>query len=284
MSKPVVAIPDEPGLEVALMLARLAELGLEVESFDTWQRAGELREGQWLQATFLLEADLVLSNADEEAAIRRFGATYDLVERLLEDRVAGRSRVFMNPVGGPGAAGGVEGFNDLAWAAARLAGAGLRVAVVDLGAAWAESTESLLRQEEIMTISLHAAEEATSISSEAEAFININLGAGTGDMGLVRGVQAISMALETWGDLDVLVLGAGTDGLDADSSSSLAYTPGGFEVAGHLLGQLAVSKGASVLIGGGAANLPDSATPEVWASLFAGFVGAEAMTRAITST
>ncbi len=278
-----MAVPDDADAEARLaadeLLEQLRAAGISSERFDAWQTAGELQEGKWVMATFLLEPDVLLAGDQGSVrAMRRFGATHDLVERLLEDRMAGVARTYVNPAGGA-PRDGVESLNDIAWAAARLEDAGLQVAVVDLDARHAAETEQFLRETSVVTVSIHDRETARTTYSDSEkAFVNVSLGSGTGDMGLVRGVQAACSALEQLEKLDVLVLVASTNGLEVDSSSSLAFTPAGFEAAAVLLGQLVGARRCSVLVAGGVANLPDSVSPQVWASLVAGLVGPQVVT------
>jgi acetoin utilization deacetylase AcuC-like enzyme len=267
--KPVVAIPPGGHTATEVFLELLEVTGLAVEKFASWSSAGYLRQLQWRSAAGLLEDKPGL----DAAALFRFGATYDLVERLADDRfMAHTARAYFNPLGGElPEEHEVEGFNDLAWAAARLAELGLRVALVDLDAHHASANEALLLDRpEVLTISLHSASSRATTESNTEGNFNFVLAPGAQDAGFVMALQGAVGLLAGLDQLDVLIVGGGADGLDSDSSSDLALSSEAFDVAGHLLGKVAAGHGASVLLGGGSGSLPHDGTPGAWLSLFAG--------------
>lgn len=248
-----------------------------IDILTNWANASEQEEQLWVSAARSFEgeqADEVLKAAQEagleDAVLSMFGATFALTQKLVRDRAFEKKHgVYFNPAGGESAAHEeVKVFNDLGWAAARLADAGLRVAVLDWDAHHAAETERLLAgRPEVVTLSIHDRETAQTTYSNPEAgFFNFDLGAGAGDVGFVEAVRG---ALEVLADLqlDVLILNIGADGLADDNYSSLEYTLEGFGAASLLVAQFVLDRKCSVLIGGGGGHLPLDQTPEVWESV-----------------
>lgn len=241
--------------------------GKNFELLTNWANASELERSRWLAAAQSIDPELEIGL--EAAELTIFGATYTLAEQLVADRVAGRgAAVYFNSAGGElsGQHEGVEVFNDLAYAAVRLAAAGLRVAYLDWDAHHSNRVEAALRSyPEILTVSIHQlSSAATTFSSPEHGFVNFQLGDGAGDHALI---SSVSSALLELGDLDALVMSIGADGLEEDPSSQLNYSPDGLAAAAILVGQFAANSGASILVGGGGGQLPLDSTPQVWANV-----------------
>lgn len=255
----VVAHADSFGARSSEVLEVLShQLGKDYQLSTLWSGASELERTRWLEAAQSIEPDKAeeLGAGDE---LTEFGATFVLTEQLLEDRVAGRTGVYFNPVGGEltGQHDGVKVFNDLAYAATRLAGAGLRVAYLDLDAHHSNELEGLLRSyPEVLTVSIHQlSSAATTFSSPEDGFVNLQLGDGAGDTALLSSVGAALLELGL-PELDVLLMSIAVDGLEDDPGSELNYSPEGLEAAAVLVGQFAGRAGVSLLVGGGAGNDP----------------------------
>ena len=235
----------------------IVEHGKELELLTNWQNASELERGRWLEAARTIEPEKAEELGADE--LTQFGATFVLTERLLADRVAGKKLgVYFNPAGGEltGQHDGVKVFNDLAHAAVRLAGAGLRVAVLDLDAHHTNELEAILRSyPEVLTVSIHElSSAATTFSSPEDGFVNRQLGDGAGDTALVQAVN--TSLLELSPELDVLLMSIGTDGLEDDPGSALNYSPEGLAGAVVLVSAFLSTTGASLLVGAGSTSDP----------------------------
>ncbi len=88
---------------------------------------------------------------------------------------------------------------------------------------------------------------------------------GAGDAELRTSVAAVVDVAERWRP-DVLLVAIGADGHVTDPLSSLRYSYDGYVEAARALGELAVRRGAPVLMGGAGGYEPLSHTPQVWAT------------------
>lgn len=242
--------------------------GFNVEMMETWAAAGDVTRERWLEAAERIQPAARKMVEARPELLWMFGGTFVLTEELISDRAFKKeANLYFNPAGGElsGQHQDVEVLNDLAYAAVRLRGAGLRVAVVSLDAHHANQTESLLRgMDDVPTFSVHQASSAATTYS-TESFINYGLAAGSGDEELLSAVDDICDSLREM-DLDVVLMDIGCDGLADDPSSQLAYTEEGLGLAGIRVAQVAAAKDASMLVGGGGGELSLEETPSVWAT------------------
>lgn len=254
-------------------LKRLREVGM-CEVLEDWARAGEIQRGKWLRAAQTIQPDRVQKLQSElaeevwESELLMFGATFELVDRLIRDRAfEGKHGVYFNPAGGEltGQHEGVEVLNDLAWACLRLRDAGYTVAYLDWDAHHSNETEALLKDTGVLSISIHDLTTAATTYSDPDGagFINYGLSA-EGDS--LEFVDAVGQAADKLAELgiDVLVLNAGADGLEVDESTGMAWSTDAMAVAGKIIGDLAGELDASVLVGGGGGELPLDETPDTW--------------------
>lgn len=278
--KPVVAYAEGLDARGDVFLELLDNLDLPYERFTSWTRAGDLRRGQWLRAAARLE----VVEAPGVETLTAFGGTFELAERLLRDRVLEeRVTCYFNPAGGENPQHGVAALNDLAWAALRLAEAGLKVAVVDLDAHYPTALEGLLDGTDVRVLSIHEELGEEEPGAADPSSFGYSLGAGAGDSGFLRGLKAVVAELQD-ADLDVLILGGGADGLEEDEGSALELSTDSYQAAGVLLGGLAGDRGASILLGGGGGAAPFDGTSSVWLALFAGLSGSMVLSGATTSS
>lgn len=253
-------------------LKRLREVGM-CEVLEDWARAGEIQRGKWLRAAQTIQPDRVQKLQSElakeiwESELLMFGATFELVDRLIRDRAfEGKHGVYFNPAGGEltGQHDGVEVLNDLAWACLRLQEAGYKVAYLDWDAHHSNETEELLNGSGVLTISIHDLTTAATTYSDEEGAGFINVPVGKTDLDFIDAVGRAVDSIAAFGKIDVLVLNAGADGLEQDESTGMEWTLDGMMVAGMIVGEFAASIDASVLAGGGGGELPLDGTPSAW--------------------
>jgi acetoin utilization protein AcuC len=175
------------------------------------------------------------------------GASLVAAELIL----AGEVQVAFNPSGGyhhahAERAGGFCYINDVVLACQRLAGAGKRVAFVDIDAHHCDGVqEAFYRRKDVFTISFHESGETLFPGTGWEKEIgegdgrgycaNVPLPAGTDDATFLHAFRAVAMPILTAYDPDVIVLEMGMDMLDGDPLAHLCLTNNAHaEAADHL--------------------------------------------------
>lgn len=206
----------------------------------------------------------------EIAAIMAQG-TVDLVHRLEDD--GWMPRIYFNPQGAKHHAAfdhssGFCVFNDHAWAAARFAAAGRRVAYIDWDVHHGDGVEALTRDDpSILTASIHGPGfPGTGNAHEpARHVYNHLLRPGDGDAELGAAIDDILTVLEGFAP-DVVLLACGADGLAGDPLGSLRYTIDGIAAQAAKLGDFAASRGLPMLVGGAGGYQPLTETPAAWSA------------------
>ena len=152
------------------------------EVWKTWENSSEVRKAQWKTAA----EDLYGPKNVDDKALTFFGATFELTDRLMQEReLKGVAGVYFNPMGGEHSEQheGIEHYNDAAYAAKRLSELGYNVMVLDVDGHHSVETESILRNERVMTVSVHAAETAaTPVSDPEKGYFNYPLSTEAGSL------------------------------------------------------------------------------------------------------
>jgi acetoin utilization deacetylase AcuC-like enzyme len=190
----------------------------------------------------------------------------------------GPAIALMRPPGHHATAEEAMGFcylNGIAIAALHAQAAGAaRVAVWDFDAHHGDGTENLTSgNSNVLTFSIHEKGifPGTGNKSIPEKLVyNYPLGAdgiegaiGKGDEALLRGVAEFCRLADKF-NADLIFIAAGADGHVEDPLSSLQFTIAGYKtVSKYLRKQFPKTP---TLIGGAGGYLPDTRTPEVWAS------------------
>jgi acetoin utilization protein AcuC len=171
-----------------------------------------------------------------EYATLAVGGTLTAANMILSNQ----ADVAFNPSGGyhhahPARASGFCYLNDVVLACLRLAGAGKRVAFLDVDAHHCDGVqEAFFRRSDVMVISLHESGKTlfpgTGFEDEigagaGEGFTaNLPLPAGVYDDAYIRAFEAVALPLLGAYDPDVIVLELGMDGLAGDPLTHLALT------------------------------------------------------------
>ena len=158
-------------------------------------------------------------------------------------------------------------FNDFAIAAKIATAAGHKVAIFDLDAHHGDGVENLLRNDPVLTYSVHDATifPGTGFISEPELLIhNLPLAAGSGDTELADAVTEFINLAEQFG-ATMIFIAAGADGHKADPLSTLNYTTSGISNAVSSIRSRFIE--LPMLIGGAGGYRPDDITPEVWSNV-----------------
>ena len=149
-----------------------------------------------------------------------------------------------------------------------------KVAILDFDAHHGDGTENLTAENpNVLSFSIHEKGifPGTGNSSIPEKFVyNYPLGdegdegdIGKGDEALLKGVAEFGRLADEF-NTDLIFIAAGADGHSEDPLSSLQFTIAGYEaVAKYLRKQF---PNTPILVGGAGGYLPDSRTPEVWAT------------------
>jgi acetoin utilization protein AcuC len=149
-----------------------------------------------------------------------------------------------------------------------------KVAILDFDAHHGDGTENLTAgNSNVLTFSIHekGIVPGTGNKSIPEKLVyNYPLGAdgtegaiGKGDEALLRGVAEFCRLADEF-NADLIFIAAGADGHVEDPLSSLQFTIAGYKtVSKYLRKQFPKTP---TLIGGAGGYLPDTRTPEVWAS------------------
>ncbi|MFO7856692.1 MAG: histone deacetylase family protein [Paracoccaceae bacterium] len=156
-------------------------------------------------------------------------------------------------------AGGFCFLNNAAAAAARLAAAGRRPAILDVDVHHGNGTQGIFyARGDVLTVSIHAdpavfypffwghAQER-GVGAGEGANLNLPLPRGTGDAGWMEALAPALARIRAWG-ADVLVVALGLDAFEGDPLKFLAVTTEGFgrigaEIAGLGLPTLLVQEG-----------------------------------------
>jgi acetoin utilization deacetylase AcuC-like enzyme len=198
---------------------------------------------------------------------RTWGAAYASAQSAIHgaDLVLGGERAVYALARPPGhhafaeMAGGFCYLNNTAIAAQRLAGAGRRVAILDVDLHHGNGTQGIFYDRgDVLTVSIHAHPERyypffwgypgeTGSGAGLGANLNLCLERGTGDAGFLAALDAGMLAISDWG-ADTLVLALGLDAFEGDPFAGLAVTTPGFgqigrAVAGMRLPTLIVQEG-----------------------------------------
>jgi acetoin utilization protein AcuC len=149
-----------------------------------------------------------------------------------------------------------------------------KVAILDFDAHHGDGTENLTAQNpSILSFSIHEKGifPGTGNKSIPEKFVyNYPLGdqdsdgeVGKGDEALLRGVAEFCRLADEF-NADLLFVAAGADGHAEDPLSSLQITIAGYKATANCIRKQFPN--TPILVGGAGGYLPDSMTPEVWAS------------------
>ena len=165
-------------------------------------------------------------------------------------------------------------FNDFALAAdIATKDYGLNVLILDIDAHHGDGVENLTKDNpKVITFSIHQGGifPGTGNESEEGRFYNIPLERGAGDQELLAAIdEFINMAgsrdqIADWRP-DILFITCGADGHAEDPLTGLAYS-----VAGYLSAVTRVKErfpDLPILLGGAGGYLPDTRTPEIWATV-----------------
>lgn len=193
------------------------------------------------------------------------GGTLTALDALL----AGKSQIAVNLPGAKHHAqydysSGFCVFADFAIAAKIAAQQGHKVAIFDLDAHHGDGTENLLRNENVLTFSVHDSTifPGTGFEDEPENLIyNQPLDSYTGDEELAQATKRFLEVCESFNPT-ILFIACGADAHEKDPLSTLQYTIDGYKNSMSLL----VNRFSALpmLVGGAGGYLPDTVTPLVW--------------------
>jgi acetoin utilization protein AcuC len=139
-----------------------------------------------------------------------------------------------------------------------------RIAIFDLDAHHGDGTENLLRDEKVLTFSVHDSTifPGTGFKDEPENLIyNQPLDSYTGDEELATATKRFIDLCESF-DPTILFIACGADAHEEDPLSTLQYTVKGYKQSMNLLANN--FKHLPILFGGAGGYLPDTFTPLVW--------------------
>ncbi len=166
-------------------------------------------------------------------------------------------------------------FNDFAIAAdIATKDHGIRVAILDIDGHHGDGTENLTRDNPmVMSYSIHhyGIFPGTGASDEAELGVyNEALRDGDGDEKLMKGVDRFIELAKKFHP-DMIFIACGADGHEEDPLTGLAYSVDGIVAACAKVRESFST--TPILMGGAGGYLPDTRTPEVWASAALAIVG-----------
>jgi acetoin utilization protein AcuC len=147
---------------------------------------------------------------------------------------------------------------------------GLKVAILDIDAHHGDGTEFLSAENPgVLTYSIHQSGIFPGTGNENYPELNVfnfplSHSTGMTDASLLAGVNNFIPIARTFAP-DIIFIAAGADGLNADPLSSLEYTVEGYQSALELVRNSFPE--LPILMGGAGGYLPDSGTPELWATL-----------------
>jgi acetoin utilization protein AcuC len=158
-------------------------------------------------------------------------------------------------------------FNDFAIAGKIANEQGFKVAIFDFDAHHGDGTELLLREEPILTYSVHDSTifPGTGFDSDPKLNVyNMPLPANSGDSELFEAVSEFNQLAEDFGT-NLIFIAAGADGHATDPLSTLNYSVSGITSA---LQQIRKHFPATpILMGGAGGYQPDAFTPEIWSKV-----------------
>jgi len=151
---------------------------------------------------------------------------------------------------------------------------GMRVAILDIDAHHGDGTENLTSENpNVLTFSIHERGIFPGTGNESEPtklIYNYPLGSNNpvqnpnkDNQALIDGVSEFCRLADQF-QPDLLLIACGADGHAEDPLSSLQFTLAGFEKVAKLIRTQHLD--LPILLGGAGGYLPDSRTPEVWAS------------------
>jgi acetoin utilization protein AcuC len=151
---------------------------------------------------------------------------------------------------------------------------GKKVAILDIDAHHGDGTENLTADNpNVLTYSIHERGIFPGTGNEDNSEKNVynyplhsperEEDLGKGDAALLQGVH-LFLKLTKEFEADLIFIACGADGHQEDPLSSLQFTVDGFREAAQLI--RSTFPDMPILIGGAGGYLPDSRTPEVWAS------------------
>ena len=163
-------------------------------------------------------------------------------------------------------------FNDFALAAdIATKDHGLKVAIIDIDAHHGDGVENLTRENpNVLTFSIHehGIFPGTGSADEPEnSVFNFPLSittTGLGDSALLAGINRFTPIARAF-EPDLLFITSGADGLAEDPLTNLQYSLEGYAAAARFLAK--AFPDTPMLMGGAGGYLPDTGTPEVWASV-----------------
>ena len=180
-------------------------------------------------------------------------------------------------------ASGFGVFNDAAVAIAAARSTGARVAYIDLDVHHGDGVEAAFRTDpDALTISLHESTrylfpgppgglaDQIGVGDGVGYAVNVPLFPYTDDDAWITAFDAIVPPLLTAFRADLTIVQCGADGFHADPLAHLLLTERAYLTAAARLRD--VTGGRLVMIGGG--GYDPIATPRIWASMFATFIGA----------
>jgi acetoin utilization protein AcuC len=151
---------------------------------------------------------------------------------------------------------------------------GKRVAILDIDAHHGDGTENLTADNpQVLTFSIHEKGIFPGTGNEDQVDKNVynyplgsyesDRGLGKGDSALHDGVREFLHHLEDFNP-DLIFIACGADGHKEDPLSSLEYSVDGYATVAKML--RSTYPILPMLMGGAGGYLPDTRTPEVWAS------------------
>ncbi len=163
-------------------------------------------------------------------------------------------------------------FNDFAIAAdIATKDFNLKVAIIDIDAHHGDGVENLTRANpQVLTFSIHESGIFPGTGDQSEPENNVfnyplkRDVTGLGDTALLAGINKF-LPIARHFQPDLLFVTCGADGLKADPLTHLEYSIAGYKSAAQLLRETFPT--IPILMGGAGGYLPDSGTPQVWASV-----------------
>ncbi len=146
---------------------------------------------------------------------------------------------------------------------------GKRVAILDIDAHHGDGTENLTADNpQVLTFSIHEKGifpgTGNADNAERNVFnIPLTIETGKGDLALQSGITQFLELSQSF-EPDLIFIACGADAHSEDPLSSLEYSVSGYGAAAEQIRN--VYPNLPILMGGAGGYLPDTRTPEVWAS------------------
>lgn len=224
------------------------------------------------------------SQDNAETALKMFAGTV----RLVENMIAGETRVAFNPQGAKHHAkySHSEGFcvfNDMAWAALEFRHAGLKPLYIDWDVHAGNGVQNLLADTDIPTLSIHGSGiypmgdnnhswdkeligKTHTWHNEREDWYNWNIALGSGDEEFASALDEVEDVVRMYNP-DVILLAAGADGHEGEYWG-MEYTYDGFIDGASRIAKLANEHTEGrVLIGGAGGYQAETWTPVIWSGV-----------------